>query len=129
MVNMLFSFQSEPPVYFLATPLSFQNLGHLFSHCSEIFFRKTSYLLFFCLFWYVFISTFTDYIFLSLFIWFRSLWFGSPFCRLQRFGSNLWWNLIFVGGIEPVSFQGLMFGIVCACGLSGGTGSLLHEVQ
>ena len=52
---MLLSSQSRPPVYLLATPLNFQDLGRLFSHYSEIFFRKASYLLFFCLFWCVFI--------------------------------------------------------------------------
>ena len=70
-----------------------------------------------------------DLIKLQSFICFRSQWFGSPFCKPQHFGSNVWWNLIFVGGIEPVIFQGLMFGILCACGLSGGAGSLLYEVQ
>ena len=52
---MLLSSQSGPPVYLLASPLNFQDLGHLFSHYSEIVFRKTSYLLFFCLFCCVFI--------------------------------------------------------------------------
>ena len=52
---MFLSSQSGPPVYLLATPLNFQDLGHLFSHYSEFFFRITSYLLFFCLFWCVFI--------------------------------------------------------------------------
>ena len=55
MVNMLLSSQSRPPVNLLASPLNFQDLGHLFSHYSEIVFRKTSYLFFFCLFWCVFI--------------------------------------------------------------------------
>ena len=70
-----------------------------------------------------------DLIKLKSFIWFRLQWFWSPFCRPQHFGSSLWWNLIFVGGTEPVSFQALMFGILCACGLSGGAGSLLYEMQ
>ena len=52
---MLLSSQSRPPVNLLASPLNFQDLGHLFSHYSEIVFRKTSYLFFFCLFWCVFI--------------------------------------------------------------------------
>ena len=73
--------------------------------------------------------TFTSYLILSLFILFRLLLFGSSFCRLETFGSNLLCNLIFVGGIGLVNFQGLIFGIFCTCGLSGGAGSLLYEVQ
>ena len=39
---------------------------------------------------------FTSCIFLSLFILFSLLWFGSPFCRLKGYGSTLLWNQIFV---------------------------------
>ena len=33
--------------------------------------------------------TFTSYIFPSLLILFILLWFGSPFCRLEGYGSNM----------------------------------------
>ena len=58
MVNMFISSQSGPPVYLLATPLTFQDFDHLYYHYSEFFFRKTSCLLSFCLVWWGFIMYF-----------------------------------------------------------------------
>ena len=54
-VYILISYHSRTPVYLLATLLSFQDFGHLYSHSSELFSRKSSYLLFLCLCWWIFI--------------------------------------------------------------------------
>ena len=68
--------------------------------------------------------------FLFLFIFFRLLWFGSPFWRLMKgYGSTSLWNLTFVGGIGPVTCQGLRLLRICVCALPSGSGSLLSGVQ
>ena len=55
MVYMFISPHFRPLVYLLATLLSFQDFVHLYSHYSELFFRVTFCLHFFCLFWWIFI--------------------------------------------------------------------------
>ena len=67
--------------------------------------------------------------FLSHFILSQLLWFGSLFCRLEAYGSTLLWKLSFVGGMDPVTCQGLMLCGICVCAVAGGSVSLLPEVQ
>ena len=67
--------------------------------------------------------------FLSHFILSQLLWFGSLFCRLEAYGSTLLWKLSFVGGMDPVTCQGLMLCGICVCAVAGRSISLLSEVQ
>ena len=54
-VKRFISSQFRCPVYLLVTSFNFQDLGHRCYHYSELFFGKSSYLLFFCLLWWLFI--------------------------------------------------------------------------
>ena len=67
--------------------------------------------------------------FLTHFILSRLLWFGSLFCRLEASGYTLLWNLSFMGGMDPVTCQGLMLCGICVCAVPGRSVSLLSEVQ
>ena len=73
--------------------------------------------------------SFTCWIFLCLYILFRFLCLGWPFCRLEVCGSSLWWRLFPVGGVGLVACQGFLVRGACICVLVGGAGSLLSEVQ
>ena len=64
-----------------------------------------------------------------LFILFRMLCLGWPFCMLEVCGSSLLWNLLPVGGVEQVTCQAYMVREACVGVLVGGAGSLLPRVQ
>ena len=72
---------------------------------------------------------FTCQIFLCLFILFRLLCLGCPFCRLEVHGFSLLWSLLPVDGVGLVACQGFLARGTCICVLVCGTGSLLFEVQ
>ena len=68
-------------------------------------------------------------VFLYLFILFRLLCLGWPFCILAVCGSSLLWRLLPVGGVGQVAFQGFLVREACIVVLVGGAGSLLSAVQ
>ena len=65
----------------------------------------------------------------SLFILFRLLCLGWPFCRLEVCGSSLYCSLLSVGGVGRVACQGFLVRGACISVLVGGAGSLLSGVQ
>ena len=73
--------------------------------------------------------SFTCWIFLCLFILFRLLCLGWPFCILAFCGSSLLWWLLTVGGVGRVACQGFLVRGACVGVLVGGAGSLLSGVQ
>ena len=126
---MFISSHPRPLVHILATLLSFQYFGHLYSHYSEFFFRKTSYHLFFCLCWWVFII-YLHQLLISLlfhFILIAEVW--VPFLQAGGYCSTVLRKLLFVGGMGPVTCQGLMLQWICICAVAGGSVTLLSEVQ
>ena len=64
-----------------------------------------------------------------LFILFRLLCLGCPFCRLDVHGSSLLQRLLPVGGVGLVACQGFLVEGACICVLVGGAGSLLSGVN
>ena len=60
-----------------------------------------------------------------LFILFRLLCLGCPFCRLEVHSFSLLWSLLPVGGVGQVSCQGFLVRGACICVLVGEVGSLL----
>ena len=73
--------------------------------------------------------SFTCWIFLCLFILFRLLCLGWPFCMLEVCGSSLLWRFLPVGGVGWVACQGFLVREACISVLVGGAGSLLSGVQ
>ena len=73
--------------------------------------------------------SFTYWIFLCLFILFRLLCLGLPFCMLEVCGSSLLWRFLTVGGVGRVACQGFLVREACVSVLVGGAGSLLSGVQ
>ena len=76
-----------------------------------------------------FSCSFTYWIFLCLFILFRSLCLGWPFCMLEVCGSSLLERFFPVGGVGQVACQGFLIREACISVLVGGAGSLLSGVQ
>ena len=72
---------------------------------------------------------FACWIFLWLFILFRLLCLGWPFCRLEVCVSSLLWWFLPVSGVELVACQGFLAREACICFLVGEAGSLLPGVQ
>ena len=72
--------------------------------------------------------SFTCWIFLCLFILFRLLCLGYPFCMLEVCGSSLW-RLLPVSGVGRVACQGFLVREACVSFLVCGAGSLLSGVQ
>ena len=66
---------------------------------------------------------------LCLFILFRLLCLGWPFCTLEVCDSSLLWRLLPVSGIGLVACQGFLVRGACIGVLVGGAGSLLSGVQ
>ena len=62
---------------------------------------------------------------ICLFILFRLLCLGCPFCRLEVHGSSKLWSHLPVGRIGLMTCQGFLVGRACVCVLVGGAGSLL----
>ena len=60
-----------------------------------------------------------------LFILFRLLCLGWPFCRLEVCGSSLLWRFLPVGSIGRVACQGFLVREACVGVLVGGAGFLL----
>ena len=89
------------------------------------------YLLLFCLVWFggLLSCLFTCWIFLCLFILFRLLCLGWPFCMLEVCGSSLLWRFLPLGGVGWVACQGFLVREVLVGVLVGGAGSLLSGVQ
>jgi len=73
--------------------------------------------------------SFTCWIFLCLFILFRLLCLGCPFCRLEVHSFSLLWSLLPVGGVGLVACQGFLVRGACVCVLVGGAGFLFSGVQ
>ena len=64
-----------------------------------------------------------------LFILFRLLCLGWPFCILAVCGSSLLWKVLTVGGVGQVAFQGFLVREACVGVLVGGAGFLLSGVH
>ena len=64
-----------------------------------------------------------------LFILFRLLCLGWPFCRLEVCGSSLLWRFLPVGGFGLVACQGFLVREACICVLVSGAGSLLSGMH
>ena len=73
--------------------------------------------------------SFTCWVFLCLFILFRLLCFGWPFCILVVYGSSLLWRFLPVGGVGWVACQGFLVREAWVGVLVGGAGSFLSGVQ
>ena len=73
--------------------------------------------------------SFTCRIFLCLFILFRLLCLGWPFCILAVCGSYLLWRFLPVSGVGRVACQGFLVREACVGVLVGGAGFLLSGVQ
>ena len=56
---------------------------------------------------------FTCWIFLCLFVLFRLLCLGCPFCRLEVCGSSLLWSLLPVSGVRLVVYQDFLIRGAC----------------
>ena len=89
MVNLFISSHFRPPVYLLAALLSFQDFGHLYSHYSEFFFLKTSYLHFFCFF-----GGFLSFTFISCIILFHFILSVSAVWVSFQKAGGLWLHCV-----------------------------------
>ena len=79
-------------------------------------------------FWVV-VFSFSFVSFFCLFILFRLLCLGWPFCMLEVCGSSLLWRFLPVGGVGRVAFLGFLVREACVDVLVCGAGSLLSGVQ
>ena len=73
--------------------------------------------------------SFTCLVFLCLFILFRLLCLGWPFCILAVYGSSLLWRYLPVGGVGRMACQSFLVREACDSVLMGGAGFLLSGVQ
>ena len=73
--------------------------------------------------------SFTCWVFLCLFILFRLLCLGCPFCILAVCGFSILWRFLPVGGVGWVACQGFLVREACVSVLVGGAGFLLSGVQ
>jgi len=117
-------------VYLSVTPFCFQDFWIIFTiiilNCFSARFLMSS-----CFVWFGdhLSCSFTCWIFLCLFILFRLLCLGWPFCILEVCGSSLMWRLFPVCEVVLVACQSFLVREICISVLVGGAGSLLSGVQ
>jgi len=73
--------------------------------------------------------SYTCWVFLCLFILFRLLCLGWPFCILAVCGSSLLWSFLRVSGVGQVACQGFLVREACIGVLVDRAGSLLSGAQ